>query len=116
MTPFRGIVITNEIEKHNNLEAAAEILNRELRNIYNNEHHKLRDIIKTKHLIQGECNIIEFLIKFYEKVLFGVSKFSIQQIMVRVGMTDKKMSLAPRLIHQFVFSRSFSSLPIYILF
>lgn len=68
--PYKGIVLSSEIEKHNILEAAAEILNEKIRQL---EHDKLPHNIKIKDLMQGECIVPQFLTQFYEKVLSGVS-------------------------------------------
>lgn len=66
--PFKGIVIKNEIEKHNILEAAAQILHEEIRQV---QPQKLPEQIKTNNLITGECKTPETLVHFYINLISG---------------------------------------------
>lgn len=60
-------MIQNEVDKVNILDAAARILNEEIHKI---QRKKVPEKIKTKHLIEGECEVPE-TVNFYSKVLAG---------------------------------------------
>lgn len=66
--PFKGIMIQNEVEKQNILDAAARILHEEIHQV---KCQKLPNQIKTKDLIDGECEVPEILINFYRKLISG---------------------------------------------
>lgn len=66
--PFKGIIIHNDMEKQNILDTAARILHEEIHQI---KFQKLPNQIKTKNLIDGECEIPEILINFYRKLISG---------------------------------------------
>lgn len=66
--PFNGIIVQNKVDKQNILEAAAQILNEEIRQI---KRTKLPEQINTKNLIEGECEVPETLLNFYRKIVAG---------------------------------------------